>query len=80
MRQIGTLRHFERGCRSTRQTFEHAVLEALELVTQEPALSSDVDELVALHGELVASGLTDDAAMKYVCLTLLNLNAFVYVD
>ena len=52
----------------------------LELVTQEPALSSDVDELMALHADLVASGLTDDAAMKYVCLTLLNLNAFVYVD
>jgi hypothetical protein len=52
----------------------------LALVTQRPAESSNVDELVALYGELMDRGLGDKAAMKYVCLTMLNLNAFVHVD
>ena len=52
----------------------------LELVTQEPAVSSDVDQLVELHGDLMGEGLSDEEAMKYVCLTMLNLNAFAFLD
>jgi len=55
-------------------------IRGLELVTQRPAAIADVDDLMALHGELTADGLSDEASMKYVCLTLLNLNAFVQVD
>jgi hypothetical protein len=52
----------------------------LELVTQTTAVSSDVDDLLTLHDELIADGLSDTVAMKYVCLAMLNLNAFMHVD
>ena len=52
----------------------------LELVTQTTAVPSDVNDLIALHSELVADGISDQVAMKYVCLAMLNMNAFVHVD
>ena len=62
------------------QTLEHQYRRGLELVTQKPAEPSDVHELMMLHLDLVAEGLSEETTMKYVCLMMLNLNAFVYVD
>ena len=71
---------FRKRLQSEEPSLQGQYRRGLTLVTQKPPVPSDVDELMALHSELVTGGLDEDTAMKYVCLTMLNLNAFVYVD
>ncbi|MCA8964345.1 MAG: DUF1549 domain-containing protein [Planctomycetes bacterium] len=53
----------------------------LELVTQQPARSDEVERLVALHAALCRDyGKSDAEALQRVCLVLLNSNEFLYLD
>jgi mono/diheme cytochrome c family protein len=54
---------------------------AFRLVTSRQPGKADVDRGVDLYQKLTsADGASPDQAMRYVCLVMLNLNEFVYVD
>ena len=54
---------------------------ALRLVTSRQPAKADVDRGVTLYEKLTtADGASPEQAMQYVCLVVLNLNEFVYVD
>ncbi len=54
---------------------------ALELVLSQPARESDVQDLVSLCQRLESGHrFTPDKARQAACLTILNLNQFLYID
>jgi mono/diheme cytochrome c family protein len=54
---------------------------ALRLVTSRQPAKADVERGVTLYEKLTtADGASPEQAMQYVCLVVLNLNEFVYVD
>ncbi len=53
---------------------------AFRRVTQRQANESDLSSLQSLHADWIADGLPPDAALDQLCLMLLNLNEFMYVD
>lgn len=54
---------------------------ALELITQRPARSTDVDRLLQLARELRRDfGRSESQALQRCCLVLLNSNEFLFVD
>ncbi len=54
---------------------------SLELATTNTGTVEDIDELLDLVSRLKAKhGLADDAARRAMCLVVLNLNQFMYVD
>ncbi|MCA8975855.1 MAG: DUF1553 domain-containing protein, partial [Planctomycetes bacterium] len=64
-----------------RDSLEQRLARGLELVTQRPARDEEVEALSRLHAELgTEHGCDADEALRLCCLTLLNLNEFVYVD
>ncbi len=64
-----------------RDVLEKQLARGLELVTQRPARDVEVEALCRLHADLGAEHGCDTAeALRLCCLTLLNLNEFVYVD
>ena len=57
------------------------VARGLLAVLQRPAREDELEQLVALHDELVAkSGLSDEQALDRIALLALNLNEFIYLD
>jgi hypothetical protein len=59
----------------------HQVCLALSLITGRPATEEEVRRDVELIQSLqTQDGVTGEAALRYYCLMVLNLNEFVYVD
>ncbi|MCH2134676.1 MAG: DUF1553 domain-containing protein [Phycisphaerales bacterium] len=59
---------------------EAMIRRGLELATQRPAHPDDVASCLAMLSDLESGGLSRENAMRYVCLGILNTNAFMYID
>jgi hypothetical protein len=53
---------------------------ALQLVTQRPARSEEIDRGLRLIEQLQRDGESAESALRRFCLLALNLNEFVYID
>ena len=52
----------------------------LELATQRPAHDDDVASCLAMLDDLESGGLSREKSLHYVCLSMLNMSAFMYID
>jgi hypothetical protein len=71
----------ERLAREVGEPIELQAARALQLVSGENPKSADIDQLVTLYQTLKSDHLLDDrVARRCVCVVVLNLNQFVYLD
>ena len=70
----------ERVKRESGADTESMIRRGLELSTQRPAHADDIRSCLAMLQDLESGGLSPEKALHYVCLSMLNMNAFMYID